>query len=104
MLVNLAENRGNDRTDRLPGLVRGAVFNDVVLLGFRLDSWAFRGLYYGLIRQSEPVRGRRGVCVIQLPTEEREKQEKYLQGYLDREARFDIFWGGLHRYAHELKG
>lgn len=46
MLVNLAEGRGKESADRLPALVRGALFDDVVLLGFRLDSWAFRGLYY----------------------------------------------------------
>ncbi len=99
MLVNLAEGRGKDTADRLPALVRGALFDDVILLGFRLDSWAFRGLYYGLIRQTGQDRDRRGVCVVQLPPEERAKQEKYLQGYLDREARLDIFWGSLEEYA-----
>ena len=103
LLVNLAQDRGNESADRLPALVRGALFDDVVLLGFRLDSWAFRGLYYGLIRQTGQERDRRGVCVVQLPPDKREKQEKYLQGYLDREARFDIFWGDLHEYAQELK-
>ena len=105
MLVNLAEGRGKDTADRLPALVRGALFDDVILLGFRLDSWAFRGLYYGLIRQTGQERDRRGVCVVQLLPEERARQEKYLQGYLDREARFDIFWGSLEEYAlKELRG
>jgi hypothetical protein len=103
MLVNLAEGRGKDTADRLPALVRGALFDDVILLGFRLDSWAFRGLYYGLIRQTGQDRDRRGVCVVQLPPEERAKQEKYLQGYLDREARLDIFWGSLEEYALSLR-
>lgn len=104
MLVNLAEGRGKESADRLPALVRGALFDDVILLGFRLDSWAFRGLYYGLIRQTGQERDRRGICVVQLLPEERARQEKYLQGYLDREARFDIFWGDLSAYASELKG
>ena len=52
MLVNLAEGRGKESADRLPALVRGALFDHVILLGFRLDSWAFRALYYGLIRQT----------------------------------------------------
>ena len=47
---------------------------------------------------------RQGVCCIQLPPDERERQEKYLKGYLDREARFDIFWGDLDQYAKELSG
>ena len=102
--MNLAQDRGKENADRLPALVRGALFDDVILLGFRLDSWAFRGLYYGLIRQTGQERDRRGVCAIQLLPDEREKQEKYLQGYLDRSARLDIFWGSLHDYALELKG
>lgn len=99
MLVNLSEGRSKDNVDRLPALVRGALFDDIVLLGFRLDSWAFRGLYYGLIRQTGQERDRRGVCVVQLPAEERARQEKYLQGYLDRAARLDIFWGSIEEYA-----
>jgi hypothetical protein len=102
ILVNLAQDRGKENADRLPALVRGALFDDVVLLGFRLDSWAFRALYYGLIRQTGQEKDRRGVCCIQLAPDERARQEKYLQGYLDREARFDIFWGELRDYAEEL--
>lgn len=102
MLVNLAQDRGKENADRLPALVRGALFDDVVLLGFSLDSWAFRALYYGLIRQTGQEKDRRGVCAVQLSPDERSKQEKYLQGYLDREARFDIFWGDLDDYAQEL--
>jgi hypothetical protein len=104
MLVNLAEGRGKDNTDRLPALVRGALFQNVLLLGFRLESWAFRGVYYGLIRGTGKGGDRRGACVLQLPPDEREKQEKYLQGYLDREAKFDIIWDGLSDYARKLKG
>ena len=102
LLVNLAQDRGKESADRLPALVRGALFEDVVLLGFSLDSWAFRALYYGLIRQTGQEKDRRGVCCVQLLPDERAKQEKYLQGYLDREARFDIFWGKLDEYAQEL--
>ncbi len=104
MLVNLAEGRGKESADRLPALVRGALSETVILLGFRLDSWAFRGLYYGLIRQTGQERDRRGVCVVQLSPEERATQEKYVQGYLHDEARFEIVWGSLHDYANELKG
>ena len=104
MLVNLAQDRDKEKTDRVPALVRGAFSDDVVLLGFSLDSWAFRGVYYGLLRQTGQERDRRGVCAVQLPPDEREKQEKYLQSYLDREARLDIFWGDLNDYARELQG
>jgi hypothetical protein len=102
LLVNLAQDRGKENADRLPALVRGALFDDVVLLGFNLDSWAFRALYYGLIRQTGQEKDRRGVCCIQLSPDEWEKQQKYLQGYLDREAHFDIFRGDLYQYTEEL--
>lgn len=103
LLVNLAQDRGKESADRVPALVRGALDKDVIVLGFRLDSWAFRALYYGLIRHSRKNRDRRGVCVIQLPPDEREKQEKYLHGYLDNEARLDIVWKELNEYALALK-
>ena len=102
LLVNLAQGRGKDSADRLPALVRGALFDDVVLLGYSLGSWAFRALYYGLVRPTGQEKDRRGVCCVQLPPEERKEQEKYLQGYLDRDAHFDIFWGDLHQYTQEL--
>ena len=82
-----------------PALVRGALFDAAILLGFRLDSWAFRGLCYGLIRQTGQERDRRGICVVRLPPEERARQEKYPHGYIDREARLDIFWGSLEEYT-----
>jgi hypothetical protein len=103
-LVNLAQSRGSDRADRLPALVRGAFFDDVVLLGYSLNSWAFRALYYGLIRPTSEGKDRRGVCCVQLSPDERKKQERYLQGYLDRDAHFDIFWGDLYAYTGMLMG
>ena len=102
LLVNLAQDRGKDRADRLPALVRGALFDEVALLGYNLGSWAFRAIYYGLVRPTGQDKDRRGVCCVQLPPDERARQEKYLQGYLDREARFEIFWGSLPEYAQAL--
>jgi hypothetical protein len=102
LLVNLAQDRGKDRADRLPALVRGALFDDVVLLGYSLGSWAFRALYYGLVRATGQEKDRRGLCCVQLAPDERKKQEKYLKGYLDRNAHFDIFWGDLCEYAQTL--
>jgi hypothetical protein len=104
MLVNLAQDRGNNSGDRLPALVRKALSQDVVLLGFALDSWAFRALYYGLIRETGKGRDPRGVCCIQLPPDQREKQEKYLQGFLKDEAHFVIFWRDLREFAQKLAG
>lgn len=102
LLVNIAQDRGKEGADRLPALVRGALFDDVILLGYSLNSWAFRALYYGLVRDTGHETGRRGVCSVQLSPDDREQQKKYLQNYLDREARFDIFWGDLYQYAEAL--
>ena len=103
LLVNVAQDRGKDRADRLPALVRGALFDDVILLGYSLSSWAFRALYYGLVRPIGQEKDRRGICCIQLEADERTRQERYLNGYLDRAARFDIFWGDLYEYAKTLR-
>ena len=86
-----------------PALVRGALFDDVILLGYSLSSWAFRALYYGLVRPIGQEKDRRGICCIQLEADERTRQERYLNGYLDRAARFDIFWGDLYEYAKTLR-
>jgi hypothetical protein len=102
LLVNLAESRGKGDADRVPAVVRGAPFEGVLLLGFRVNTWAFRAVYYGLIRGAAEARNPRGVCVLQLPEGEREKQEKYLQTYLKDEARFELFLGDLSEYASEL--
>jgi hypothetical protein len=102
LLVNLAQDRGNHHVDRLPDLVRGALFEDVILLGYSLESWAFRALYYGLVRPTTQQKDRRGLCCVQLSPDERKQQEKYLENYLDRNAHFDIFWGDLHEYTRTL--
>jgi len=104
LLVNLAQGSGNDNVDRLPAVVRGALADDIILLGFNLDSWALRALYYGLIRPTGQEPRRHGVCVVQLSPDERERQEKYLQSYLDRDADFQIFWGDPHDFARKLLG
>jgi hypothetical protein len=103
MLVNLAQDRGKENIDRLPALVRGALSDTVLLLGFSLDSWAFRALYYGLVRQTGQEGNRRGICCVQLSSDERAKQQKYLEGYLEKQANLDIYWGSLQQYIEELR-
>ena len=43
----------------------------------------------------------RGVCCLQLVPDRAEQQ--YLEDYLEREARFEVFWGSLNEYALELR-
>jgi hypothetical protein len=95
-LGNLCEKQGDQSADYVPALVRRAFSDDLIVLGFRLDSWAFRVLYAGLIKRSGKARDR-GVCEIQLPDTDEERA--YLQDYLEREAKFEVFWGSLEEYA-----
>ncbi len=95
-LGNLCEKQGDQSADYVPALVRRAFSDDLIVLGFSLDSWAFRVLYAGLIKRSGKAKDR-GVCEIQLP--DRDVERAYLQDYLEREAKFQVFWGSLEEYA-----
>jgi hypothetical protein len=99
-LVNICQNQGNNAADRIHALVRQALLDDLILLGYSLSSWAFRDIYAGLIKTG----GReddRGVCALQLVPGDEER--RYLEDYVRREAKFDVFWGDLGQYAAELR-
>ncbi|MSP13657.1 MAG: hypothetical protein EXR62_11965 [Chloroflexi bacterium] len=98
-LVNICQGQGNDAADRIPALVRKALVDDLVLLGFSLSKVTFRALYAGLIRTGERQE-ERGVCCLQLVPDEEEKRD--LQDYLEREAKFDVFWGDVRQYTQQL--
>ena len=100
-IVNTCQGRGSEAADRIPGKVRTALGQHLMLLGFSLSGWAFRGLYAGIIKQL-PRHEDRGVCALQLTPNEHEKQ--YLEDYVRREAHFDVFWGDLPQYATRLHG
>lgn len=96
--VNLA--RGDDKRDSIPAQVRKALSSDLLVLGFSLNSWAFRALYAGLIKSDDTRSAeKRGICV-QLPPSEAERA--YLHDYLQREARFEVAWSDLSHYAQGL--
>ena len=99
-LVNICQGAGNNAMDRVHGLVRQALFDDLILLGFSLSDWGFRALYAGLIKPNGRQEDR-GVCCLQLAPDAVERQ--YLQEYLEREAKFEVFWGTLDQYALELR-
>jgi hypothetical protein len=98
-LVNVSRGKGNDRTDALHALVRRSLADDLILLGFSLSDWAFHVIYAGMIRLNS-TRDERGVCILQLTDNQAERA--YLQDYVEREARFDVFWGDVYTYAREL--
>lgn len=98
-LVNVAQGQGNDAIDRIHALIRKALADDLIVLGFSLNSWAFRVLYAGLINPSSKQEDR-GICCLQLnPSPE---ETRYLEDYARREAKFDVFWGTLPEYAQQL--
>lgn len=97
-LVAVSQENGKEN-DPIPGLVRSAMSASApVLLGFELSSWAFRVLFWGLIKPT--TMKHRGVCCLQVEPNEVEKQ--FLQDYLKREADFQVFWGDVETYMHEL--
>jgi hypothetical protein len=99
-LVDVNLRRGDEGTDSVPAQVRKALSGDLLVLGFSLNSWAFRALYTGLIKSDDARAEKRGICV-QLPPSEAEKA--YLHDYLQREARFEVDWRTLSDYAAGLR-
>jgi hypothetical protein len=97
-LGNLCQGQGDQSADYVPALVRKVFSDDLIVLGFNLDSWAFRVLYAGLIKRSGKAEDR-GVCEIQLPDTEEERA--YLEDYVQRETKFQVFWGSLEQYAQK---
>lgn len=101
-LGNICQGQNDESKDFVPGLVRKTFSNDLIVLGYSLDSWAFRVIYSGLIKRSGKAEDR-GICAIQLPDSPDERS--YLNDYLAREAKFEPFWGTIHDYAErELRG
>ena len=88
-LVNVCQNQGNNAADRVHALIRQALFDDLILLGFGMSSWSFRGLYAGLIKTGGRQEDR-GIVALQLVPNDAERI--YLEDYVRREARFDVFW------------
>jgi hypothetical protein len=99
-LVDVNLKRGDDGKDSVPGQVRQALSGNLLVLGFSLNSWAFRALYAGLIKSDDVRDERRGICV-QLPPSEAERA--FLHDYLQREARFEVVWSDLSAYAQGLR-
>jgi len=99
-LVNVCQGQGNHAADRVHALVRKVLSDDLIMMGFSLNSWAFRVLYAGLIKPNGKAE-ERGICCLQLAPNPEEKI--YLEEYAQREAKFEVFWGDLHQYAQELR-
>jgi hypothetical protein len=90
-LIATTQDRGKD-VDRIPGQIRQAVAQSaVVLLGFELNSWAFRVFLWGLIRHLRA--GTKGLITLQIEPDEVE--QAFLRTYFRKKAFLDIYWGSI---------
>jgi hypothetical protein len=96
-LVAISQNVGRG-ADPIPRRVRQAMADSsLVLLGYDLDGWDFRVLFWGLIK---PRPLQQTSVSIQLVPNDIERE--YLQKYLS-EFEFRIFWGTISQYMQELR-
>ena len=69
----------------------------LILLGYQLQSWDFRTLFWSLLKPRELKQ--QGVSVLQLPPSPEE--QKYYQEYLEG-SEFKVFWGTIEDYTQQL--
>jgi hypothetical protein len=98
-LVAVSREQGRN-TDAIPKPIRGAmVSSSLLLLGYSLQSWDFRSLFWALIKPRSTQEF--GVAVtVQLEPSEAEK--RYLERYLST-TDFKVYWRDIHQYAQELR-
>jgi hypothetical protein len=95
-LVAISEYRGKDE-DRIAGRIRQALAEcPLVLLGYNLESWDFRTLFWGLIMPRP--RQLKSVAVQLRPGSE---EERYLVQYLAK-TKFDVIWTDTNSYLKIL--
>jgi SIR2-like domain len=98
-LVAISQELGRP-VDRIPARVREALTrSSLLLLGYDLQSWEFRTLFWGLLKPRE-IR-QQGVSVLHLQLEPSEKEQQYLQTYMSK-ADLEVFSGSIHEYTSEL--
>jgi hypothetical protein len=97
-LVAIAQDLGRG-TDPIPKRVRQAMADSsLILLGYGLQNWDFRVLFWGLVKP-RPLQ-HTSVAIQLVPGEE---EKRYLQEYLRREAKFEVYWGDIQQYLRELQ-
>lgn len=97
-LVATAQDMGRG-TDPIPKRVRQAMADSsLILLGYSLQNWDFRVLFWGLVKP-RPLQ-HTSVSIQLVPDDE---ERKYLQEYLRREAKFEVYWGDIQQYVQELR-
>lgn len=96
-LVAIAQDLGRG-TDPIPKRVRQAMADSsLILLGYGLQSWEFKVLFWGVIKP-RPLQNT-SVSIQLTPNDD---ERKFLQEYLRREAKFEVYWGEIEQYIREL--
>lgn len=103
LLMAVSQGRGKDQgVDPVHSVVKSKLISSALLLvGFSLASWSFRGLYWGLIntdtvpqtttKTTTTTTTYQRYCCLQLVPSVQEKQ--YLESYLRQAASFDeVYW------------
>lgn len=85
-------------TDPIPKRVRQAMADSsLILLGYGLQSLEFKVLFWGLIKP-RPLQ-HTSVSIQLIPGDD---ERRFLQEYLRREAKFEVYWGEIQAYVQEL--
>jgi hypothetical protein len=96
-LVACAQNLGKN-TDPVHSRVRQALSDSsLLLLGYELQEWDFRSLFWGLVVQ----RTRSLTSVVSIQLEPSEIEKKYLEKYLAAYD-FKVVWAGFRDYVASL--
>ncbi|MBE7550333.1 MAG: SIR2 family protein [Anaerolineales bacterium] len=97
-LVATSQDMGRG-TDPIPKRVRQAMADSsLILMGYSLQSLEFKVVFWGLIRP-RPLQ-HTSVSIQLLPSDH---ERKFLQEYLRREAKFEVYWGDIQEYVQELR-
>ncbi len=96
-LVNVSREMGR-QTDLIPPCLRHALTDaSLILLGYDLNAWEFRVLYWSLLQQRS--RKHTSVSVLKLKPDDLEKD--YKSNYL-RAGAFEVYWGDLNGFIHDF--
>jgi SIR2-like domain len=95
--VAISQDTGRE-TNPIPRRIRQALAeSSLLMLGYNLRNWDFRGLFWGLIK-SRPM----SHLSVSLQLVDNEEERNYLQKYLNQ-AKFEVYWGSIEQYARELQ-
>jgi hypothetical protein len=101
-LIAISRHQGRD-TDPIPKAIRGALaYSALILLGYELNSWEFRILYWGLIQPKTVDPNMREQVGISIQVRHTPLEERFFEQYLDTMAHCKVFWGSIEEYTQQL--